>query len=120
VSTDQEFPLVGTTVVQEVRKIYDRMEEHVHAMGRTYSHPCLYRYSYRNAATRLKKQGSPLVLDVSTERLQLRVNIEQEIDAIVASHGFQRVTITTGRRTEWNRSIRLYERVTTRVTNEIN
>jgi hypothetical protein len=69
--------------------------------------------SYRNAAIRLKKQGSPIVLDVSTERLQLRVNIEHEIDAIVASHGFQRVTITAMGRTEWNRSIRLYERVVT-------
>jgi hypothetical protein len=65
--------------------------------------------SYRSASVRLRKQGLG-ALDVSTERLKLRARIEEEIDKILSDNHFSKVDITTNR-TEWNRSIRLYERI---------
>jgi hypothetical protein len=65
--------------------------------------------SYRSASVRLRKQGLG-ALDVSTERLKLRARIEEEIDKILSDNHFVKVDITTNR-TEWNRSIRLYERI---------
>lgn len=56
---------------------------------------------------RLRKAGLP-ELDVSSQRLTLRARIEDEIDTIMRANHFQSVQQTT--KTEWNRSIRLYER----------
>ena len=56
---------------------------------------------------RLKKQGLER-FDVSTERLQLRSNIENHIDTIMQSNYFYKVESTGS--TKWNRRITLYER----------
>jgi hypothetical protein len=63
--------------------------------------------SYRNAMVRLRKKGAP-EFDISSERLQFRPRIEDEIDKMMNECNFQRVKETE--RTEWNRSLRLYER----------
>jgi SAM-dependent methyltransferase len=64
---------------------------------------------YRKAATRLRKMGRP-ELNVSSDRLKLRPNIEEEMDAILQSAGFDRVAFSTQEKTEWNRTLELYER----------
>jgi SAM-dependent methyltransferase len=72
---------------------------------------------YRSATMRLRKLGQPEV-DVSTERLKLRSNIEEHIDTIVREHSFRRVEFQNEKdqedKTQWNRSLRLYERVETK------
>jgi hypothetical protein len=67
---------------------------------------------YRNATTRLRKLGQPDV-DVSSDRLKLRPNIEDEIDKILEEQSFKRVQPeeTDTDKTKWNRSLRLYERI---------
>ena len=79
---------------------------------------------YRNAMVRLRKMGMPEV-DVSSERLQWRPKIEEQIQKTIESCGFQRVntddknTIANQHnnqnhhhhRTAWNRSIQLYEKL---------
>jgi hypothetical protein len=57
---------------------------------------------------RLRKKGLP-EFDVSSERLKFRLRIEVKIDKIMNECNFQRVKETE--RTEWNRSLRLYERI---------
>ena len=73
--------------------------------------------SYRSAAARLRKQKRQVdteqVLDVSTDRLQLRTQIEEKIDEFLKDNHFSKVDDVATERTEWNRSIRLYERVPT-------
>lgn len=71
---------------------------------------------------RLRKMGQP-EFDVSSERLTLRPNIEDEIDKIMQEHSFRRVVDPCCgcadaegppiqiERTAWNRSLWLYERV---------
>ena len=56
---------------------------------------------------RLRKKGVP-EFDISSDRLKFRLRIEDEIDEIMSECNFQRVKETE--RTEWNRSLRLYER----------
>lgn len=56
---------------------------------------------------RLRKKGVP-EFDISSERLKSRLRIEDEIDEIMNECNFERVKETE--RTEWNRSLRLYER----------
>jgi SAM-dependent methyltransferase len=67
---------------------------------------------YRNATMRLRKLGQP-DFDVSSDRLKLRSNIEEEIDKILVEQSFQHVQPeeTDTDKTKWNRSLRLYERV---------
>lgn len=66
--------------------------------------------SYRKAQKRLRKLGRPEI-DISSDRLKLRPNIEKEIDQILQSNGFEKVSCCSPNdRTEWNRSIELYER----------
>jgi SAM-dependent methyltransferase len=85
---------------------------------------------YGAAATRLRRLGLEPV-NVSLDRLQLRGNIEEAVEAIFAHHGFVHVTtIATATNknetsrgnaedcnveatvtTSWNRSLRLYQRV---------
>jgi len=74
---------------------------------------------YRSANIRLRKMGRPEI-DVSPSRLQLRQNIEEEIENIICSCGFVKVSCideeqsssesmdTT--RTAWNRCMQLYRR----------
>jgi SAM-dependent methyltransferase len=64
---------------------------------------------YRNATMRLRKLGQPDV-DVSSDRLKLRPKIEEEIDKILEEQSFKRVQTDTDK-TKWNRSLRLYERI---------
>lgn len=64
---------------------------------------------YRKAMTRLRKMGRP-ALHVSSDRLKLRPNIEKEIDAILQLAGFNRVSFSSEQKTEWNRTLELYER----------
>jgi SAM-dependent methyltransferase len=64
---------------------------------------------YRKAMTRLRKMGRP-ELNATSDRLKLRPNIEEEIDAILQSAGFVRVAFSTQEKTEWNRTLELYER----------
>lgn len=66
---------------------------------------------YRKAMIRLRKMGRP-EFNVSSDRLKLRRNIEKEIDAILQSAGFNRVSFSSEQKTEWNRSLELYERRT--------
>ena len=74
--------------------------------------------SYRKVAVRLRKQqrqqhGEGDILDVSTNRLKLRTNIETNIDTILQENGFSKVEdtrIAPELRSHWNRSIRLYQR----------
>lgn len=49
-------------------------------------------------------------LDVSAERLKLRPNIEQEIDSILKSNGFKKIAFSSSEKTQWNRTLELYER----------
>lgn len=50
-------------------------------------------------------------MDVSSDRLKLRPNIEKEIDAILSSCGFAMVSLpSTTEKTQWNRTLELYER----------
>jgi len=49
-------------------------------------------------------------IDVSSDRLKLRPNIEQEIDVILQANGFQKVSFSSTEKTEWNRTLELYER----------
>jgi SAM-dependent methyltransferase len=67
---------------------------------------------YRNATTRLRKLGQP-DFDVSSDRLKLRPKIEEEIDKILEEQSFKRVQPqeTDTDKTKWNRSLRLYERI---------
>jgi SAM-dependent methyltransferase len=67
---------------------------------------------YRNATMRLRKLGQPDV-DVSSDRLKLRPKIEEEIDKILEEQSFKRVQPeeTDTDKTKWNRSLRLYERI---------
>lgn len=67
---------------------------------------------YRNATMRLRKLGQPDV-DVSSDRLKLRPNIEEEIDKILNEQSFKRVQPEESDtdKTKWNRSLRLYERI---------
>jgi SAM-dependent methyltransferase len=67
---------------------------------------------YRNATMRLRKLGQP-DFDVSSDRLKLRSNIEEEIDKILKEQSFRRVQLeeTDPDKTKWNRSLRLYERI---------
>lgn len=73
---------------------------------------------------RLRKLGRPEV-DVSTERLQLRENIEIEVDRILKDCGFDKVDIShqadtdtkentpkkdETNRTVWKRKLQLYRR----------
>jgi SAM-dependent methyltransferase len=64
---------------------------------------------YRKAMTRLRKIGRP-ELNVSSDRLKLRPNVEEEIDAILQWAGFDRVAFSNQEKTEWNRTLELYER----------
>lgn len=79
---------------------------------------------YRNAMVRLRKMGLPEI-DVSSDRLQWRLKIEEEIQTTIESCGFQRVIMddrNTNKnqnnnqngpehRTAWNRCIQLYEKL---------
>ena len=56
---------------------------------------------------RLRKKGVA-EFDISFDRLKLRSNIEEEIDKIMTECGFE--AVEQSERTDWNRSIRLYER----------
>ena len=49
-------------------------------------------------------------IDVSSDRLKLRPNIEKEIDVILSSAGFQKVSLVSNERTKWKRTLELYER----------
>lgn len=50
-------------------------------------------------------------IDVSSERLKLRQNIEEEIDSILHANGFRNVAFSTPhKKTQWNRKLQLYER----------
>ena len=78
---------------------------------------CICTTSYRSAMNRLKKMGLAEI-DVSSERLTMRSRIEEEIDAILKVHCFERVVDfgsssnqTTACKTTWKRSIRLYQRI---------
>lgn len=91
---------------------------------------------YGTAATRLRRLCLEPPVDVSSDRLQLRANVEEAVEAILAQNQFERVavgvadktnnaydesmakqgkhvaTFATGeRKTSWNRSLRLYRRV---------
>jgi hypothetical protein len=70
--------------------------------------------SYKRAVKRLRKMGRP-ELDVSSDRLKLRPNIEEEIDAMLQSCGFHKVVFPSAEKTQWNRSLQLYERTTSEV-----
>ena len=59
--------------------------------------------------TRLRKMGRP-EFDASCDNLKLRPKIEEEIDTILQSVGFRRVLFPSSTKTEWNRSLELYER----------
>ena len=85
--------------------------------------------SYRSVNVRLRKLGRPEV-DVSTERLQLRENIEYEVDRILKDFGFDKVDVDVDvshqaddtnehaytkkkdktSRTVWKRKLQLYRR----------
>mmetsp|Transcript_23252 Transcript_23252/g.38314 ORF Transcript_23252/g.38314 Transcript_23252/m.38314 type:complete len:318 (+) Transcript_23252:77-1030(+) len=71
---------------------------------------------YRKANIRLRKMKRP-ELDVSSERLKMRSDIENEIDKVVTGCGFRRVKLDDeggeqgdDLRTAWNRTLQLYER----------
>jgi len=56
-------------------------------------------------------------IDVSSTRLKMRNDIENEIEKVVLGLGFQRVTLNVedegqqqGDKTAWNRTLQLYER----------
>ena len=56
-------------------------------------------------------------IDVSSTRLKMRNDIENEIEKVVLECGFQRVTLNVedegqqqGDKTVWNRTLQLYER----------
>jgi hypothetical protein len=57
-------------------------------------------------------------IDVSSTRLKMRNDIENEIEKVVLGCGFQRVTLNNvedegqqqGDKTVWNRTLQLYER----------
>lgn len=73
-------------------------------------------HSYRKANIRLRKMKRP-ELDVSSERLKMRSDIENEIDKVVTGCGFRRVKLDDeggeqgdDLRTAWNRTLQLYER----------
>lgn len=65
--------------------------------------------SYHKAQKRLRQMGRPEI-DVSIERLKLRQNIEDEIKNFLWQRGFQRVSLSMNKKTEWNRELQLYER----------
>ena len=88
---------------------------------------------YGRAAFRLRRLGLPPI-DVSNERLRLRSNIDQAIDGIMKEFHFERVKMSNNSscnvndlatlehtmpneesvaetRTQWNRPLRLYQRV---------
>jgi SAM-dependent methyltransferase len=87
---------------------------------------------YGTAAFRLRRLGLQ-PFDVSNERLRLRASVEEEIEYILLEFNFERVhsngklrnydqkdldgcnKVQTGTetRTQWNRTLRLYQRVTT-------
>lgn len=61
-------------------------------------------------------------LDVSSERLKLRTNIEEAIDSIITDCGFEKVNFDnkiqgtvaeTTKRTPWKRSLTLYQKKST-------
>lgn len=77
-------------------------------------------FSYRKANIRLRKMGLN-ELDVTSSRLKLRPEIEEEIDKIIVAAGFRRVNLqsekagldTSDERdatTSWKRTLHLYER----------
>jgi SAM-dependent methyltransferase len=95
---------------------------------------------YGAAAFRLRRLGLPS-FDVSSERLRIRINIEEHIEKMLKDFNFERVDIsskvnnidqkyfeTTGKligctnskeegtenRTQWNRTLRLYQRATSK------
>lgn len=56
-------------------------------------------------------------IDVSSTRLKMRNDIENEIEKVVLGCGFRRVTLNVedeghhqGDKTAWNRTLQLYER----------
>lgn len=58
-----------------------------------------------------------LEIDVSSTRLKMRNDIENEIERVVLGCGFRRVTLNMedegqhqGDKTAWNRTLQLYER----------
>ncbi len=90
---------------------------------------------YGQAAFRLRRLGLPPI-DVSNERLRLRSNIDEAIEGIMKEFHFERVKMSNNSscnkndlatlentmqneesvaetRTQWNRSLRLYQRVNT-------
>jgi SAM-dependent methyltransferase len=64
---------------------------------------------YRNAMTRLRKMGRP-ELEVSSERLQWRPKLEEEIGRTLNRCSFYLVELTGNKPTSWNRSISLYQK----------
>ena len=79
--------------------------------------PAVNIHSYRKANARLRKLKRPEI-DVSSERLKMRADIESEIDKVVLGCGFRRVKLNDEAgeqgddlRTAWNRTLQLYERV---------
>ena len=89
--------------------------------------------SYRKANTRLRKMGRPELNGVTSSRLKMRPEIEQEIEKVILRCGFRRVTSDVITKecndakakrngsegndavTSWNRSLCLYERVSEEV-----
>ena len=63
---------------------------------------------YRNAMIRLRKMGRP-ELDVSSEKLQWRPKLDEEIEKTLNRYSFYQVK-KDKERTSWNRSIHLYEK----------
>ena len=70
---------------------------------------------------RLRKMNRPEE-DISIERLRMRKNIEQDVDRVVSSFGFERVVVPQGSspgggsaenmrsRTPWKRNLQMYRR----------
>ena len=75
---------------------------------------------YRSVNVRLRKMNRPEE-DISIERLRMRKNIEQDVDRVVCSFGFERVVVPQGSspggggsenmsRTLWKRNLQMYRR----------
>lgn len=67
---------------------------------------------YRNTVVRLRRMNRPEV-DVSSDRLEMRLDIEEQVHQHLLSESFQLVERASeeGKRTSWQRAIRLYKRV---------
>lgn len=67
---------------------------------------------YRDATARLTKLGRP-PLNVSVDRLHMRLDIEANIQKILEEAGFQRVDLVENpeERTSWKRLVLIYKRV---------